>query len=657
MERDIRLLKGVGPKRAEFLARMGIRTVRDLLYTLPLRIEDRTRVTRISDVREGRALVAGMLTRVRALPKRGRGPRVKARLEDASGRIDAVWFGPPRMRAGLFKIEGQEVVAWGRAVETRDGRVQLVPEEMAAISGRSNITGLVPIYPSTDGLSSKQMRSMVGEAMQSSAIEDDLPEELLSRHSLPPLEKALKMTHSPRSEKGRVLAKRRFAYEELLLLQLGMARLRRTLKAALAPEMAVTDGLEREIRSVFPFQFTPSQRRAASAIRADLRGPSPMNRLLCGEVGSGKTAVACYAALAAVKTGLRAAVMAPTQLLAEQHYGRFRSYLARAGAKVGMLTGARKDARGADVLVGTHALIQEDVSIPDLGLAVVDEQHRFGVAQRKALREKARMPHVLVLSATPIPRTLALAFYGELDLSVLTDLPGGRRKVETRVYGRERRRQAYALLRRAVEEGGKAFVICPRVEGEDSAEEAYERLPEEELKGCPVGMVHGRMSAEEKSRALERFRSGEVRVLVATVVVEVGLDVPEASAMLVERAERFGLAQLHQLRGRVGRRGQEGVMLLVAGTARCERLEILARESDGFRIAEEDWRLRGSGEVFGFAQHGAPPLRFADVFGDSGLLEAAREDARGLIERDPELSSHPGLKNRLARGVELAKVG
>ena len=661
MDRDVRSLKGVGPKRAELLARMGIAKVRDLLYTLPSRVEDRRRVTRLADVRSGgKVLVAGRLTRVRALPRRGRGPRLRARLEDASGRIEVVWFGPLRARVGLFKLEGKEILAYGRAAESRDGRVQLIPREMETRSGRSKISGLVPIHPSTDGLSPKQLRSMVREALESSSIEDDIPQDLLPKRSLPPLQEALRMAHFPRSKRERALARERLAYEELFLLQLGMARLRRSRGLARAPEIAVTDDIDRELLSVFPFEFTASQRRAASAIRADLLGPPPMNRLLCGEVGSGKTAVACYAALAAVKSGLRAAVMAPTQILAEQHYERFGRYLARAGAgaTVGLLTGARKDATAADVLVGTHALIQEKLRIPELGLVVVDEQHRFGVGQRKALREKAGAPHVLVLSATPIPRTLALAFYGELDFSVLTDLPGGPRRVRTRIFPAERRGEAYAELRRAVERGGKAFVICPRVEGEDSAEAAYERLPEEELKGLPVGMVHGRMSPEMKTRALRRFRSGEVRVLVATVVVEVGLDVPEASAMLVERAERFGLAQLHQLRGRVGRRGQEGVMLLIAGSGgEAKRLEILARESDGFRIAEEDYRLRGPGELFGFAQHGAPPLRFADVFGDSHLLEAAREDARELIERDPELSSHPRLRDRLARGVELAGVG
>ena len=660
MDRDVRLLKGVGPKRAELLARMGIAKVRDLLYALPTRVEDRTRVTRLADVRPGgKVLVAGRLTGLRALPRRGRGSRVKAKLEDASGRIEVIWFGPLRRRVGLFKLEGKEILAYGRAVESRDGRVQFVPREMETRSGRSKISGLVPVHPCTDGLSPRQFRSMVREALESSSIEDELPEDFFSKRSLPHLREALRMAHFPRSEEERALARRRLAYEELFGLQLGMARLRHSRGLVRAPEIVVTDDMDGELRSVFPFGFTASQSRAASAIRADLRGPSPMNRLLCGEVGSGKTAVACYGALAAVKSGFRAAVMAPTQILAEQHHERFGSYLARAGAEVGLLTGARKEAPSADVLVGTHALIQENVRIPELGLVVVDEQHRFGVGQRKALREKARTPHVLVLSATPIPRTLALAFYGELDFSVLTDLPGGPRRVRTRVFSAGRRGEAYAELRAAVERGGKAFVICPRVEGEDSAEEAYERLPEEELKGLAVGMVHGRMSPEMKSRALKRFRSGQVKVLVATVVVEVGLDVPGASAMLVERAENFGLAQLHQLRGRVGRRGQEGMMLLIAGSSgeALGRLEILRREPDGFRIAEEDYRLRGPGELFGFAQHGMPPLRFADVFGDSHLLEAAQTDARELIERDPELSSHPRLRERLARGVELARVG
>ncbi len=692
LQTPVQFVKGVGPRRAEALARAGVRTAEDLLLHLPLRYEDRSSFVRVADLRPGmRVSVAGEVT-IAGLRRARRMTIYELRLEDGSGRLKAVFFNQPFLRDVLAR--GRRVVLFGlvekdafgsRLLVMRSPQYELIEGEPGAgvHTGR-----VVPVYEKLGPLTVKPLRRVVSQlaAQVPDDLEDPLGEPLRQRLSLIGRGPALRRVHLPAPDDAlaelnafRSAAHLRLILEELLLYQLGLARRRRGLRAERKrAAFEVGDAAREAVKRILPFPLTGAQRRVLREIADDLRSPHPMNRLLQGDVGSGKTLVALLSRVIVLENGHQVAFMAPTEILAEQHFLTFRRLLARCAYRVELLTSAVKGrerrqalarvaAGEAQIVIGTHALIQEGVSFGRLGYAVVDEQHRFGVLQREDLRRKGYDVDVLVMTATPIPRTLALTAYGDLDVSVVDEKPPGRTPVTTVVRPASRRREVVELVRRAVAEGRQAYVVYPLVEESLKLEEvkaASEAAGEwaAALPGVQVGLLHGRLRSEEKEEAMAAFARGETRVLVATTVIEVGVDVPSASLMVIEHAERFGLSQLHQLRGRVGRGAAASTCVLLAhgrlsDTARA-RLLALASTEDGFAIAEKDLELRGPGDFFGTRQWGLPALRVANLVRDRALLERARDEALRLTESPLP----PPLAACLERGgwerrFGLARVG
>jgi len=686
----VRRLAGVGPTNAKRLARLGVETTRDLLFHFPRRHVDYSKLQKVAELQVG-DLVTVVVTvwDVGTFPTRRGFERIEAITGDETGNLLAVWF----RRKDYFgsKLRGRQVVLSGK-VESRLGRLYLNDPEVEFLEQADLVSTarLVPLYPLTEGLNQRWLRNLARGAVERYApmLEEHLPTSIRRRHGLVDLPSAIAQLHFPDDEPQLVRARRRLAFDELFLIQLGVAQRRRArLRAADSPPLVTPPALADAFHAALPFELTGAQRRVAGQILDDLAGRRPMGRLLQGDVGAGKTVVAAIAMLAAVGSGQQAALMAPTEILAEQH-GRtiaqllgapavraaFEHLRGRPGPEVGLLVGSTPRARRRplleaaasgelDVLVGTHALIQESVAFADLGLAIVDEQHRFGVLQRSAIGQKGRSPHLLVMTATPIPRTLALTLYGELDVSVIDELPPGRQTIKTRWVSAAQRDGAYEFVRKQVQAGRQAFVVCPLVDESDAvaakaAVAEYERLSREVFPELRLGLMHGRMKGAEKDAAMAAFRAGETQVLVATTVVEVGIDVPNATVMLVEGADRFGLAQLHQLRGRVGRGAEQSYCILLSEMPSLdgqERLRVIETTTDGFRLAEEDLRIRGPGEFLGTRQSGLPDLKVAD-FSDVALIEEARKAAFELIERDPDLreAENLALKARLAILAENA---
>ncbi len=671
----VQFLKGIGPHRARLLEKLGIRRLGDLLFHFPVRYYDRRSLTPLGAIKPGETVtLQGAVVSVRALRSaRRRIPVLEVTVEAGGRRAVLVWFGQA-YREREFQA-GDLVLAAGRAI----GRGRVAVEEFEVTEeGRDPVhaVGLVPSYAVTEGLSRKQLRSLIRAALEEALPQavDPLPDPILARRGLPGSREAFRAIHAPEGLREAETARKRFAYEELFLVQAGAALRRRDLGASRAGKvLVVTDALDFRIRSLFPFRLTGAQDRAVRQIRRDLGAGPPMNRLLQGDVGSGKTVVAAYALLAAVGRHSQAALLGPTEILAEQHERTFRRMLEGSKVRVGYLGGrlkgrAREQARAAvaageiDLVVGTHALLEEEVRFKDLALVVVDEQHKFGVLQRATLvRKGGGRPHALVMSATPIPRTLALTVYGDLDVTVLDELPPGRRPVCTMHVPAAGRREKYAFIRSRLKEGRQAYFVCPLVEESEAlALRAAVSMAEElqqVFREFRVGLLHGRMAPEEKEAAMEEFHAGRIHLLVSTIVIEVGIDVPNASVMAIDHAERYGLSQLHQLRGRVGRGSHESYCILFG--KRTERTDVLVATQDGFRIAEEDLRLRGAGDPGGTAQSGFPPFRAARLPGDLKILEQAREDAFALVERDPRLASAPALAEALerVRGGSFFHVG
>ena len=690
LDSPITVLKGVSTALAAKFKRLGVETVRDLLYFFPHRHLDYSQRKHISQLTEGeeQTVIANVWEAKVAMP--GGRRSTEAIVGDETGNVRVVWFNNPYLAKKL--PTNSRVVLSGR-VGLFNGRLVFESPEWELLEDKELVhTGrLVPLYPLTQGLHPRQARKLMKEVVDQWAwqVEDFLPPALRQRCNLLELPQALVQAHFPESEDDKERARRGLAFDELLLLQLGvLARKRDWQESQPGHPFNIKTPLLDKLTKSLPFALTSAQQKVLGEILADLEKPIPMSRLLQGEVGSGKTVVATAALLVGAASGYQGAFMAPTEILAEQHFANVCQLLSRAGAQVaeeenlrrysgllsrpltialliGGISQARKQeiqqliSRGdIDIIIGTHALIQEGVEFKRLGLAVVDEQHRFGVAQRSALRQKGFNPHVLVMTATPIPRTLALTLYGDLDLSVIDELPPGRQVVKTKWLKPSQRDSAYAFLRKQVAEGRQAFIICPLVEESEviaakAAVAEYERLSNEVFPDLRLGLIHGRMSVAEKDEVMHRFRSGKLDVLVSTPVVEVGIDVPNATVMLVESADRFGLSQLHQFRGRVGR-GQEQsyCMLLSQNPSEIgrERLDIIEKTHDGFQLAEEDLKLRGPGEFFGTRQSGLPDLRMAKL-SDVALLELARDEAIRLFEQDPNLkkSEHSLLAKELAR--------
>ncbi|MBI5137072.1 MAG: ATP-dependent DNA helicase RecG [Nitrospirae bacterium] len=678
LDAAVGVLPGVGERRQALLARLGIHTLDDLLLHLPSRYEDRRQVEGIATLSPGRpgtvrARVEAV--EVKTTPRR-RMKIVEALVTDASAMGGAMvmrWFNQPHRSRQL--AAGAEYLFSGKAVVDRNGLSLVMenPEFEPWEAGEDTLHAgrVVAVYPVTEGLNSALLRGWVAAALARAQVDDPIDPALRRRLDLPERAAALALAHRPERPELAAAGVRRLAFEEFYYLQLGLA-LKAAGRARRHTGITFPDrpgALETALLRALPFALTDAQTRVLADIGRDLARDVPTQRLIQGDVGCGKTVVALLALLRAVDNGFQGAIMAPTEVLAAQHHRKIGALLD--GLPVGvelLLGGARGKARAlariaggeARLVVGTQALIQDKVAFHKLGLAVVDEQHRFGVRQRAQMAAKGQAPHTLIMTATPIPRSLAMTVYGDLDLSVIDALPPGRRPVTTRLFFEDRRDRAYDLVRKEVAAGRRAYVVHPLVEESEkidlrAATAAYEELAAGALAGIRLGLLHGRMAGEEKARVMADFASGAIPVLVTTTVVEVGVDVAEATVMVIEHAERFGLSQLHQLRGRVGRGGHAGFCLLVASHAVSkegrQRLDAMVETDDGFRIAERDLEIRGPGELFGQRQSGVPELRVANLIRDAALLAAAREAARRTIEADPELAApaHGALRDTVTR--------
>jgi ATP-dependent DNA helicase RecG len=648
-EAPVTTLHGVGPKVAERLGGLGISTVRDVAEHVPRHFLDWSEATGFAELRLGQeATVECTVERARVRPTRRRNLKlVEAAVVDREGgRATALWFNQAWLAERL--VAGTRLLVHGE-LQSR-GTFKVERHELAGDGAGLHTVGLVPLYPASEAISTVKLRELTDRALPLVRFfMDALPAELRAGESLPLRADALTTYHRPARLEDVEAARERLALEELLALQLGLLRRRRELEeGAVAPGLGKPEELIERYRAVLPFELTPEQEQAIREIDADLGGTRPMQRLLQGDVGSGKTVVALYALLRAVERGHQGALMAPTQTLAEQHFLTVEPICRELGVSASLLTGSVKDTvEGAQIVVGTHALIQEGVLLSDLAVAVVDEQHRFGVEQRRALAE-GRAAHVLHMTATPIPRTLAQTVYGDLDVTEIARPPKGRRPVVTSWVSHERSAEAYKRLRRHLKEGRQAYVVCPLVSESEAiearaAEQEAERLDKAELRGFRVGCLHGKLPPIERRAVMEQFKGGELDVLVATTVIEVGVDVPNATIMIVQEADRFGLAQLHQLRGRVGRGAEQSYCLLVSRPKEeltedaQRRLEALVEISDGFKLSEVDLELRGEGQLLGTRQSGLPDLKFARLVRDRELIRKAREWAERLVDERDEL--------------------
>ena len=681
-------LPGVGPHRAKLLAKLGLVTIEDALVRhLPTRHEDRSQILPLGRVTVGEGRTsAGTIAGISPPPRgRGRMPLVVT-IRDASGFLNCAWFNQAYL-ARVFK-RGQRLIVHGKVQPYGRGPLQMLVKDYELVEDGEDeplhAGRLVPVYPLTEGLGQRPLRRLMKRLVDGWAdrLEDPLPARVRAARELVPLSRAIAAAHFPGSEAEQGTARRRLVFDDFFLLEIGLAirRQREGRRRGLA--MNPAGALVRRLRSSLPYRLTAAQERVWGEIRTDMAAPYPMSRLLQGDVGSGKTVVAALAVLTAIEAGYQAALMAPTEILAEQHLLTLGRLLEPLEVRVVLLTSAVKgkarDAATAAVesgdagcVIGTHALVQGGVRFKRLGLAVIDEQHRFGVAHRAALRGKGESPDVLVMTATPIPRTLALTLYGDLDVSVLDELPPGRRPVVTVARGEGKRRQIYDFLRAQIAEGRQVYVVYPLVEESEvsdlrAATEMAERLQREVFPERRVGLLHGRLSFTDKERVMREFKDGVLHLLVSTTVIEVGIDVPNASVMLIEHAERFGLSQLHQLRGRVGRGPWKSYCILLTGASSEEarrRIEAMTATHDGFRIAEADLELRGPGDFFGTRQSGLPEFRVADLLRDGPMLEEARREAFALVQGDPKLLApeHRALRAALLtrwRGkIDLAGIG
>jgi ATP-dependent DNA helicase RecG len=657
------ILTGVGPALATKLQKLGLYRVEDLLFLLPLRYEDRTRLTRLGALRPGvRAMVTGDVLLAETV-FRGR-RSLLVRIADGSGQLTLRFFHFSRQQQVQFQA-GIGVSCYGDVRAGPLGLEMVHPEYRILKAGQPPITtdALTPVYPTTEGVQQGRLRSLVNQAlamMTAAPPEELLPRAILDQRKMPSLDEALLYLHRPPPDadlesmmSGRHACQQRLAFEELLAHYISLRNLRLMARRASATPLTDRQKLTGRFIDSLPFTLTNAQRRVVREITDDLAIPHPMMRLVQGDVGSGKTVVAAIACLLAISSGVQAAVMAPTELLAEQHRQSFSEWFAELGIRLAWLSGsqrqsARKTSRAAvadgsaQLIIGTHALFQEGVEFDNLALVVIDEQHRFGVHQRVALRNKGitgvSQPHQLVMTATPIPRTLAMAAYADLDTSVIDELPPGRQIVQTVALPDVRRGEVVARVRRACEDGQQAYWVCPLIEESDvldyqAAEASYDML-REALPSVSIGLIHGRMSASDKDKVMRNFKGGDIQLLVATTVIEVGVDVPNASLMIIENAERMGLSQLHQLRGRIGRGAMQSHCVLLyrqpLGQIAKSRLAVLRDTNDGFIVAQRDLELRGPGELLGTRQTGLPQYRVADLLRDAGLMPAVQQAAESI---------------------------
>ena len=657
LQTDVRYIKGIGEARAKALSKLGIATLQDLIGYFPRRYEDRTMTRTIRELELGETVCVRAMIANDPVASRISGGRtvVKARAVDDSGALDLTFFNQEYRKNSLHR--GETYIFCGKVEGNLLARRMINP--IVEQEGQQVLTGhIVPIYPLTAGVSQNLLYKAVGQGLTECRhlLADCLPDAVRQEHQLCHSGYAYENIHFPADAEALNLARRRMVFEELFILSCGLQMLRSRRTDVAGPACAAAD--MEEFYRALPFPLTKAQRRAITEAVSDMRSGRPMNRLCQGDVGSGKTMVAAGCVWFAAQSGWQSALMAPTEILARQHYENLTPLFEKFGLRCALLTGSTKARERRDILenlalgsidlcIGTHALLTEDVSYARLGLVITDEQHRFGVNQRAALGQKAENPHMLVLSATPIPRTLALIIYGDLDVSVMNELPPGRQKVDTFAVGESYRQRVNQFIRKQVEAGHQVFIVCPLVGQEDhipderKAAAAYaKKLREEVFPDLRVCLLHGKMKPKEKEKVMEDFAAGSGDILVATTVVEVGVDVPNATCMVVENAERFGLSQLHQLRGRVGRGQAKSYCILLSEHPSEEtkrRLKVMTKTNDGFEISREDLALRGPGDFFGQRQHGLPALKIADLSCDMALLDEAQQAAKGWMAQDPAL--------------------
>lgn len=661
-------LKGVGPKKAAALEKLGIRTIGDLLLFFPRDYQDRRKTCRIAQLEEDKpACVRGSVELVVKDPfRRGRRQILRVLISDGSGKLEVLFFNAAYL-ANQFR-QGDFFDFYGKPTRNH-GKLQMIhPDFSAAEKGMER--GILPIYPLVSGLSQKEMRAWQKTVLSEvSGIREYLPEDIIGRNRLCSLDYAISNIHFPKDRQPLLEGKYRMIFDELLALQTGLLAARqKTVRGKKGPVFDSAPLEEAYIRGL-PYPLTGAQLRVVKEIMEDTRSGKVMNRLVQGDVGSGKTAVAEIALYKAVKSGFQGVMMAPTEILAKQHFSGLSRGFAPYGITVGLLTGSMKAgekrktlerlASGEiQILVGTHAVIQPDVVFSNLGLVITDEQHRFGVNQRTALSEKGNNPHVLVMTATPIPRTLAVILYGDLDISIIDELPPGRQSIVTKAIDESRRDSCYDFVEKELEKGRQAYIVAPLIDESEvldvkSAQELYQEL-QSRFSSYSVELLHGAMKQKEKDEIMGRFYENKVQVLVSTVVIEVGINVPNSTMMVIENAERFGLAQLHQLRGRVGRGTHRSYCVLISkkgSDVARKRAEIMERSQDGFYIAEEDLKLRGPGEIFGTRQHGVPDLSLADLAKHINILNDVKKEADRIIQQDPLLESeaYAGLRKRVIK--------
>ncbi len=666
---SIQYIKGVGPNKASLLAKLSIFTIGDLLEYFPRRYEDRSQLKMISHLVDGQieTFRAKVMNITVSKPRTGL-QITKIAVTDSTGTAQLVWFNQPHMKKKYQP--GMELLISGKVksyyqVEVSNPEIEVIDDQEIVETGR-----IVPVYAASENINQRFLRKLISQVLkQHPNMNEILPQKIMEQYSLLDRRGAFNNIHFPQKMELLEQARRRLVFEELYLLQCGLLFLKKQHRSRhIGIKHGVDEALSIQVKKQIPFTLTDDQQQVLSEVKCDMEDVAPMQRLVQGDVGSGKTIIAALALIKTVENGYQGAMMVPTEILAEQHYKTLSELFAPLGITVSLLTGRltrrsreqvlEKMQNGlVDVVIGTHALIQESVVFKQLGLVITDEQHRFGVRQRGILQEKGNMPDVLVMTATPIPRTMALTVYGDLDVSSIRQLPPGRKPIRTFVRGSDRRPLVYKFIVDEVQSGRQAYVVCPLVEESEkidaqSAVELHEQLMQSDLKGIACGLVHGKMKAAEKEAVMNAFYRGDIKVLVATTVIEVGVNVPNATVMVIEGAERFGLAQLHQLRGRIGRGAHQSYCILLSDNKNPEtqeRLTIMTKTNDGFVLAEEDLKLRGPGQFFGTRQHGLPDLKIADIINDTSIFMEAKPAAEKTVASDEDFSSIRSVLNQKFR--------